>query len=534
MRSSAKHIIPAAVALFLAACGGGGGSSSAPLPPVETIASLPVQLSASNASIQLVEGGSENADFTFTASYTGTSKQAIIPSFQFDESLFAQQGDIQPSGTGYVLHLRTKPNLGGGDHAGQVKFRLCQDSACAVVYPASTQTVNYSVKVAMKDWGTFQRNSAHNAYVHVTLDPTKFSQSWSWSRPAGDTEPVGGINTVATGGGMVYVSKDIYFGQADVFALKEADGSQAWHYALGYSASEGPPAFSNGTVYFSTTTSGEKSRITALDAATGAYKFLMPYASQWTAYLAPTIQGNSVLHTSSSVSNYSTVDGTLNWMKPASAYDVTTPAADDTYVYQYGSAGGTGTLSVFNLADGTPVASINDPFFPGSPGYSEFAAPMLGSNHNVIAFSGGGFSGRAASNSEQYQSRVLVNYDVSKKAIAWRTSAAYLTHPALGNGVMYAATPMQLDAINEADGQVMWSWPRPSTDTGFHRNIVLTDNLVFISTDRAVYAIDLKSHLPVWSYTQGGGNLAISGSGILYITTGATGSDGKLVAIKLM
>lgn len=523
MQPSLKSLTPMVVTLALAACGGGG----APAVP-----SLPTQLAATGTAPQLIEGATES-DLTITATHTGTSNNAIVPVFQFNETVFAQQGDIESTKAGtYVLRLRTKPGLAVNTYNGQIGFRLCQDKPCSTIYPGSSQSANYTVKVALSDWGTFQRNNAHNAYLHVTLDPAKFSKLWAWSRPAGDPEPVGGINTVATGNGMVFISKDIYFGQADVFALKETDGSQVWHYASGQMASEGPPAFANGTVYFAATTSGQGSRVTALDAATGSYKFNMPFGAQWPAYLAPTIQDDAVLNTSGQLSSYSTLDGKLNWSVSAGAYDLTTPAADSTYVYQYGTAGG-GNLSVFDRLSGATVATINDPFFPGWSGYSEFSAPMLGSNRNVIAFSGGGFSGRAASNSEQYESRVLVNYDVNKKAIAWRTEGAYLTHPALGNGVIYAASTTQLDAISEANGKVQWSWKLPATDTGFHRNVLVTDNLVFISTDKTIYALDLKTHQPVWQYA-GAGNLAISGSGILYITTGATGSDGNLLAIKLM
>ncbi|OEZ56721.1 outer membrane biogenesis protein BamB [Duganella sp. HH105] len=526
MRASLKRLTPAIATLALAACGGGGTPA---VPPVPT---LLVQLTSSGGTAPLIEGATET-DLTITASYTGTSSKAIVPVFQFDAAVFAQQGNIDSTTPGtYVLRLRTKPNLAASNYTGQVGFQLCQENPCATIYPGSSQNASYAVKVALSDWGTFQRNNAHNAYVHVTLDPSKFAKAWTWSRPPGDSEPVGGINTVATGKGMVYITKDIYFGQADLFALKESDGSQVWHYASGNLASEGPPAYANGTVYFSSTASSQGSRVTAVDAAAGTFKFSMPFSAQWPAYLAPTIQGDSVLNTSGQVSSYSAIDGKLNWSVAPGAYDVTTPAADANYVYQYGTAA-QGNLSVLDRLTGATVATIKDPFFPGSSGYSEFSAAMLGSSGNVIAFSGGGFSGRAASNSEQYESRVLVNYDVKKKAVAWRTEGTYKTHPALGNGVIYAASATQLDAISETDGKVQWSWKLPATDTGFHRNVVVTDNLVFVSSDTTVYAIDLKTHLPVWQYAAAG-NLAISGGGILYITTGATGSDGKLVAIKLM
>jgi len=50
------------------------------------------------------------------------------------------------------------------------------------------------------------------------------------------------INSVATGAGKVFVTKDIYFDQAVLYALNEADGTVSWTYAFGTMASEGPPA----------------------------------------------------------------------------------------------------------------------------------------------------------------------------------------------------------------------------------------------------------------------------------------------------
>jgi outer membrane protein assembly factor BamB len=92
---------------------------------------------------------------------------------------------------------------------------------------------------------------------------------------------------------------------------------------------------------------------------------------------------------------------------------------------------------------------------------------------------------------------------------------------------------MSLDAIDEATGQVLWSWaPTGNEDTTFHRNIVVTRNILFVSTDKSVYALDLATKTPVWSYPQPG-MLAISADRTLYIATGASESNGSLVAVKL-
>jgi len=397
----------------------------------------------------------------------------------------------------------------------------------------STQANAFQPSTPSPDWVTFQGDAGHSGFVNAQFDPTVFAQIWSWSRPAGDPEPIGGINSVATTAGKVIVTKDIYFGQGAVYALNEADGTLNWIYAFGSMASEGPPAVWNGNVFVTTTDPGEHCVTWAIDATLGMFQFKMPSTCQWSNFFAPTALDGSVLQASEygSVYSYSIFSGGLQWEVPAGVGDQTTPGADAQYVYQYGLSP---ALNVFDKMTGATVASIADPFAPAFSGYSVFSAPMLGATGDAIVFSGGGFSGRAASSSEQFGSRPLVSYNVAGKTIAWRSANAYLTHPAIANGVIYAArnAPATLDALSEADGRVLWSWTPPAGNTSFHRNTVVTNNLVFVSTDANVYAIDLSTHQAVWQYAKPG-MLAISGSSILYIATGATLSDGNLVAIKL-
>ena len=58
--------------------------------------------------------------------------------------------------------------------------------------------------------------------------------------------------------------------------------------------------------------------------------------------------------------------------------------------------------------------------------------------------------------------------------------------------------------------------PPLAGDTDFDSEVLLTRNLVFVSTGLAVYAIDLATHKAVWSYPQPG-RLALSRNGILYV-----------------
>ncbi len=207
---------------------------------------------------------------------------------------------------------------------------------------------------------------------------------------------------------------------------------------------------------------------------------------------------------------------------------MSTPAVDANYAYYYSGVG----LEVYDVSDGTSVASIADPYHPAQ-GYSYHAAPMLGSNDTIIAFSGGAFSGRAAASVEQYDSRPLLNFSLQNRATRWLSQNSYLTQPAVAKGMIYAGrNGADAGCPERSTGEVLWSWPGTNGDSAFHRNVVVTDNLLFVSSDRAVYAIDLQSRQTVWSYPVPG-MLAISGRKMLYIVEGAREPTGRLIAIKL-
>ena len=80
-----------------------------------------------------------------------------------------------------------------------------------------------------------------------------------------------------------------------------------------------------------------------------------------------------------------------------------------------------------------------------------------------------------------------------------------------------------------ATGTLLWSWPVPEADgTAPAHNVVVTDNLAFVSTASKVYAVNLSSHASTWSYPYGGA-LAISANGVLYVNR----DDGAIGAINL-
>jgi outer membrane protein assembly factor BamB len=223
----------------------------------------------------------------------------LTPVLVAGDPVLVQQGSVDTSVTNqYTVRLATQPNLLPGSYQGLLNVRMCTDATCTTAYPDLAKTFAYTVNVALADWGTFQRNAGHTGFVNVQLDPTRFTQAWTWSRPAGDNEPIGGINAVTTGGGKVFVTKDIYFGQASVYALNEADGRQAWNYDFGRMASSGPAAYADNRIVVPNMSASEAGTLTAIDATTGTFQFSMQEPGQWSAFFAPTLFGGNITHTS--------------------------------------------------------------------------------------------------------------------------------------------------------------------------------------------------------------------------------------------
>lgn len=432
----------------------------------------------------------------------------------------------------FRIEVRSATGLPVGTHRGYVEVKTCRDEACADAIERGMRYVPVEVivedpaNIVLGEWETFQRDAGHTGYVPATFHPRHFSYKWEWRRPAGTQRFIHGV---ATAPGLVFVSDD-GAGTLGLRALRENDGSIVWEQVFPNYPALNPPAAANDKVYVSTT-GHEKTFLFAFRASNGAPVFQNSFAAQWSHVFAPTIRDGRVYtnggYFGGGVYAYHDTAGDLQWSMFSGDDDMTTPAVDASRVYHYDGT----ALVTYDTATGLKLSSINDPNNPPQ-GYSHNGAPMLGLADSVISFSGGTFS--TFGSSDASSARRLINFSVANNRVHWRTARTYITQPATAKGVIYAGsnTPKSFDAIDEATGQVLWSWvPQPS-DTRFHRNVVVTDNLAFVSTDRAVYAIDLKAREPVWSYPAPGA-LAISGGGTLYIAEGTRESTGRLIAIDL-
>ena len=518
--------LAAVLTAVLGACGGGGGGGS--VPPPET-----VSVTITTPAIARTLAAGDELDFAVEGTWTGNPGSEPFLQLEDGDGRFSSPATLtRLASNGFRLAFKSLAAVPVGTHAGQLTVRACKDAACTATYAGTSASIAYELKVeAVAEWRMFQRNAAHDGYVPITLNPAKFRQIWTWSREIDD--PIGGINPVVTSGGKVFVSKDVYFGPAALYALDEATGAEAWKVSLGVRPALNPPAVAGGKVFVATT-GHEDTIMWTFDAATGALVGKGTFEGQWPHVLAPTFYGGEVFtnggYYGGQLYAFASSDGRRLWNSVAtSAVDMATPAVDRRHVYFHSGQ----RLWIWDRITRAEVASIEDPFGDAS-GYSYHGAPVIGSRNNVVAFAGTAFSGRASSNVEQFALRPLSSFNIATKSFEWATANAYMTAPAIANGVIYAAgsSPLALDAIDEATGQVLWSWTGTAGDSSFHRNIVVTRNLLFVSTDRAVHAIDLATRQSVWSHPEPG-MLAISASRVLYIATGARESNGKLVAIKL-
>jgi len=332
------------------------------------------------------------------------------------------------------------------------------------------------------------------------------------------------MSTIATGGGMIYMSTGSSFvakGASYLAAYRESDGSKVWSHSFSdlVYPSTNPPAFDSGKVYMSAG-SQEATAMFAFDAASGEQLFKSAMSSQWENYLAPTVFGGNVYTdggTYGGLFSFGQVSGVRNFFTSLPQYDGWTPAVDASGAYVYAG----GVLHVIDPVSGAVRYKINDPVFAWS-GYDTSSAPVIAANGLVIA-------GNLSYPTAQATKNGLVGFDVIKQNVRWTAPGGYSGNPAYADGTVFAASLSsgKLEARSENDGVVQWSWSLPAGETDFASDVLVTRNLVFVATASTTYAIDRSTHASVWSY-KSGGKLALSANGILYIR-----SDAAVVAINL-
>jgi outer membrane protein assembly factor BamB len=557
---------------ILTACGGGGssdgtsGSGSVSSSSSSITPTINVTLSATSQSVTVPEGNTV-ASGSFMATQQTTVSTPVVADVRYDTDQFASV-TATPGTTPstYNIAYTVKPDTGGG--ALPISFRLCQDVGCTIVYPGSTQVFTINMSVTLGDWTTTQRNAAHTGYVNASFDPARFGKIWEWTIPEAATYVANGatakrINSVVTAAGTIYLSNDDTTSLA--YALNETDGSVKWRYAFsGFRA--GLLSYDNGRLYaasgttalaINATTPAEIFRVDVSDPTTDNPLINIYATSMFSQYEAPTLYNGKLYILAGGVtrrgtlrpiyvtvmSSFDAVTGAMTWKKVT--YENGTmygqsAAADSSGIYAAGISG----AMKFTASDGNYSGS-GGAISANLDSNGKWSSPLLGSLNNLLHYLGDSQKPDFSSG-QLLLDQTLVSKNKDTLTTNWTSATSYQTVPAIANGVIYTGrmATAQLDALKESDGSVLWSWTAPAGETRFVGNVVAAHNLIFVSTEKTVYAIDVKTHQPVWSYPAAG-TLSISAGNVLYIrtlvTTSTTSSpvsaynisDGRLIAIKL-
>ncbi|WP_229205656.1 PQQ-binding-like beta-propeller repeat protein [Duganella sp. Leaf126] len=438
----------------------------------------------------------------------------------------------------YTFSLDTATGVTPGRYKGNATIKLCTDQACTTAQSVASISVPYDITIlnsdtswpgdnltalaAMSgagDWSAYQGNNAHTGYVPVAVKADQIALRWKrglLNNPSSSNNP--SLTPQVTANGLLYTTDS-----NTLYAYNETDGSRAWKYDFGtnnYYNAVGAPAVANGAVYVGGGLNGSN-YLVAFDAATGAVRYRASVASSSDRLASPVIQDGVTYYNSTSSYNglyaFSATGETLFNTGNSAQTPLGTPAVDANGVYLNTGNG----ILVFKPKTGERLAAILD---SDSNAYSQGGStPVIGATGIYTTSSSYNYSTNLTSNS-------LTRFDVVKRYIDWRVAGSYRISPAYASGVLYAlnGNPFRVEARAEADGALQWSWtPQLSAESSFYGPAVVTKNLLFVSTDRVTYAIDLTTHKSVWSYPMAG-QLSISQNGVLYIQ-----NAGVTVAVNL-
>ncbi len=588
------HAIAGVLSLILlSACGGGGGGDNNPnnaktsatggdiTTPESPSPKPPLVLTHGNYSATFTPGAatadirqSSDAAMDIDVALTGTYTGPVYVSIADIDGVTTNNPVITLGNDARTYHLRINvwPNLAAGRHTGTLQVRFCKDYQCNTLHPGSPWPLPYDINVSAEvkrlsalstipslgDWSTYQGNARHTGYVPVSLDASRFSTRWVWNGPRiiydGRTLSYA-LNPVAISDGVVYVTtRTANFAPGDqsghVVALREEDGTELWHTNLGPVHNTNPPGISNSHVFLATIGAYGGGSMWTLDRTSGAVKHQTSFGAQWESYYAPTVVDGQAYTNgggSGGMLRFDGGSGTATWFTGLAQIDEWTPAVEGGHAYAYlHNAGcclyGNG-LFVLNTSTGTVEGSLSDDDSGDQfGGYSMYGAPVMPSSERLMAINGRPFSG---------QNR-LTMFDLNGGAspsIAWKIMGYFPNTPAVAKGVVYVAQsgPFRVEARQESDGKLLWTWVEPGMGTTMNTApslddlpvgaIVVTDTHLFVSSRSTVYAVNLNSRKSEWSYPRAG-NLALSAQGVLYILPARPSfdgsySDGRLVAVNL-
>lgn len=392
------------------------------------------------------------------------------------------------------------------------RFRLLIAAAMICLLPGLHAAVS-----ADSSWTQFQADPAHSGYIPYTINTNNIVPLWSLAdTELGHASLVPGVVTDAD---HVYVVGRTTDGDPyEVVAVDRLSKTVAWTRGFSpYSRGLSAPATGNGKVYvhqwghsgISGGNAAQYPYVTGLDAQTGEIDFATSHSGQWSSGSRPTVAGNQVFAAGGyygGLDAYDAITGNKQWFSKVNQQYGWIPAADEDSVYVYmgyasASPGpSTGTLYVVNRATGQSSKILN----PQDKHTRYKGTVTLGQQNDALVLA------------NENTGLKLVSFDLTNKAVGWRTPINAPGEIAINGGIVYASSGIELLALEESTGNKLDSWFTPAGES-LSGNLIVTDNLIFAQTTEATYAIDRITLDDVWS-TDLTGDIAL-GDGLLLIST---------------
>lgn len=567
--------------LTLTACGGGGGSSESsanntgaegsPITPAEVKAcnTQPCALTFIPAKIVAHQDAGERQAQTLEVRLNKAIDGPLYVVVTDPQLVFEPEIQLQiESEVKALATLTVKDSVLPGHYRNALQVRLCRNAKCTQEYPGSPVSLPYDVQidsliqrltplsVGGPDWVTYQGNAAHTGALPISVSPEKFARRWQWR--VGSVTGVTNISHVVTQGGKAFFSTNVgWSGVARdvgnlVFAIDESTGVQLWRYD--YSSIDGStaPSVADGVVYAGANWNGSY-HYWALNANSGALLSQNGIATQWRYYKAATVVGGRLYqhggYNNGGIASFDVSNRELVWNNEL--WDVTYPGAiavDGSYAYAvlygaYGYPEAEGSLVLLDKTTGAIVKKIR-PVYENSPRSLGFgitlddASPtpvITGINSVVLSYlnpvivaAGSGINYRLEKIDTSTGTsvwRVDVPVADESKLSAYRSFNPQSSDPVAIDGVLYVVNPAseKVEARRESNGQLLWSWVPPDEDRAallapdLRASPVGTKTVLFVPTSRFVYGLDTSTGKAVWRHGNTG-QLAISGSGVLYIS----------------
>lgn len=369
-------------------------------------------------------------------------------------------------------------------------------------FSQTTESVNTST------WSMYQGNAAHTGYVPISVNSKKIKKVWDVE--VGEQASQGlnySIHPATIGKKYVYVARNNYVYSNTLQAFSLTDGHVVWSKNF-KNLSVQPTAYADGKVFVQTVNNYlDGTLLRAYEENTGEVVFESPFSAQWHSYNAPVIDNNVVYACSgymSGLNAYEASSGEQLWSTPFSDLsDNATSAVNKKYALYYNA----GVLYKLDKKTGNVLSEIQDRNWQWN-GYSDVTPVLFRDNFAFVT-------------ANQYLTKFSLTTDKSDFEIANISS-----NPSIDKKNVYVIKDKHLTAINADTGKTVWSVDDVNYDKV--EDIIVTDNLVFVSDGYETKAYSkTNKHAVVWS-VKIGGKMSLSSKGLFIVS-----HDGTLSAFTL-